>query len=108
MITTGTGWAWFGDDSESIEDDQAVNDHDDIASVFGRCFCSHDGMRALEHLRSLTLNRALGPESSDALLRYVEGQRQLVTYILSLVERAQVSPSTADERALTGSVEHGE
>jgi len=63
----------------------------DIA--FARCFSGRDGEIVLSHLTSVTLKRALGPESSDALLRHLEGQRQLVAYIQGLIERGRDNPS---------------
>ena len=44
-------------------------------------------MRVLGFLKAMTLERAVGPEASDAALRHLEGQRQLVTTILALVAR---------------------
>lgn len=61
----------------------------DIARCFARCFGSEDGIRALAHLRALTLDRALGPQASDAQLRHLEGQRALVSLILALTARGR-------------------
>ena len=62
---------------------------DPIAACFARCFQGGDGARALAHLRGLTLDRALGPQASDAQLRHLEGQRALVSTILALVARGR-------------------
>ena len=78
-----SGWQWF-----DAPDDCELHDAEGDPSVtitFARCFDSPDGDRVLQHLRRLTLERALGPGASDALLRHLEGQRQLVAYILALV-----------------------
>ncbi|HER27730.1 MAG TPA: hypothetical protein ENI69_11535 [Rhodospirillales bacterium] len=69
----------------------------DLAQAFTRCFRGPDGVRVIEHLRQTTLCRALGPAASDALLRHLEGQRQLVARILSLIERGR---SNADNDQL--------
>lgn len=74
------GWAWFS------EFDAAP---DDTAGAFARCFGGGDGMRVLGFLKAMTLERAVGPEASDAALRHLEGQRQLVTTILALVARGR-------------------
>lgn len=78
------GWSWF--EPPAPPDDahrQAV------ARAFARVFSGPDAPLALAHLRGLTLERCLGPEASDAALRCLEGQRLLVTHILSLIERGR-------------------
>jgi len=65
----------------------------ELAKATARCFRGQDGERVLQHLRSITLLRALGPQSSDNMLRHIEGQRQLVTYIGGLIERGR-NPNT--------------
>lgn len=65
--------------------DSAASGSTDLARVFARLFRGADGARALAHLRSLTVDRHLGPEASIARLRHLEGQRHLVNHILSLV-----------------------
>lgn len=60
-----------------------------IGRAFARCFTSAEGEAALRHLADMTLHRALGPDASDAMLRHLEGQRQLVTYIHALIARGR-------------------
>lgn len=62
----------------------------DLAAAYARCFADADGRRVLEHLNSLTLRRALGPEAPESMLRHLEGQRALVATILGLVARGGV------------------
>lgn len=62
---------------------------DDVAPLFARVFRGADGERALRTLRAATLDRALGPDASDAALRDLEGRRRLVAWILALVERGR-------------------
>jgi len=76
------GWAWF-DRGDAPPTDRA------LALAAARCFRGGDGEAVLEHLRAVTLERALGPAASDAQLRHLEGQRQLVSHLVSLVERGR-------------------
>lgn len=57
--------------------------------AFARCFAGVEGELALSHLRGLTLDRALGPNSTDAALRHLDGQRCLVLHIQSLIDRGR-------------------
>lgn len=82
------GWAWFDTNSSSKDHEQYPPDHD-LAQVFARCFRGEEGVKVIRHLKLITHSRVLGPAASDALLRHVEGQRQLVTHIISLVEHGQ-------------------
>jgi hypothetical protein len=92
LTNSPDGWNWFELAPTSPEDAAAETDAE-LARAFASCFRGSHGLRVLRHLRSLTLERVLGPESPDTLLRYVEGQRRLVAYICSLVERANSWPS---------------
>lgn len=60
-----------------------------VEKAFARCFSGAEGERALEYLRGMTLNRALGPNASDAALRSLDGQRCLVLHIESLIDRGR-------------------
>ncbi len=57
------------------------------AVAFARCFSTPDGARVLAVLRALTLDRALGPDTAEPILRHLEGQRHLVATILALAAR---------------------
>jgi hypothetical protein len=61
----------------------------EIERSFARVFASEDGKRVLGHLQAITFQRALGGESSDAQLRYAEGQRALVAGILRMIDRGR-------------------
>jgi hypothetical protein len=94
LTRTHEGWDWFEPAGASPDDVAAAHEADtELARAFGSCFRGSHGSRVLKHLRTLTLDRVLGPESPDTLLRYVEGQRQLVAYICTLVERANRGPA---------------
>ena len=62
-------------------------DNIEQAREYARCFSCTSGQKVLEQLQSMTLKRVLGPEAQDSMLWYLEGQRQLVNFILSMIER---------------------
>lgn len=80
---TAAGWGWF--DTSPPEADSDF----ETAAAFARCFSSPDGARVLATLSAMTLERALGPDASDAALRQLEGQRRLVLTIRALVNRGR-------------------
>jgi hypothetical protein len=105
---TRKGWSWFesgfdagfepgfdaGFDADGADQDGAAAGYDldagrELRLSFARCFAGPEGEKVLAHLRALTLDRALGPDASDAMLRHLEGQRQLVTHILAQIERGR-------------------
>ena len=49
----------------------------DLEKHFVRAFNTPSGRVVLEHLRKITLERTLGPNASDAELRWTEAQRAL-------------------------------
>lgn len=80
---TGEGWQWF-DALRAAEEGDAAEEPG-LAIAFARCFSTVEGRRVLQQLRAWTLERTLGPSASDAHLRCLEGQRQLVAHILMLI-----------------------
>lgn len=93
MTSSRDGWDWFESAAANPDDAAAAETDAELAHAFASCFRGSHGRRVLRHLKALTLERVLGPESPDTLLRYVEGQRRLVAYICTLVERANGWPS---------------
>lgn len=84
MADSKGGWSWFGNgQSAPMEGDGG------LALAFARCFRGPDGLRVLKHLRAMTVEQSMGPAASDAMLRHIEGQRQLVTHIHGLIERGR-------------------
>ncbi|WP_042701259.1 hypothetical protein [Azospirillum sp. B506] len=83
-----TGWDWLEPPLSSDPAPASASDADPAPS-FARCFAGTDGARVLAVLRAMTLDRALGAEASEAALRHLEGQRQLVATILALVARGR-------------------
>ena len=53
----------------------------DTEKNFVRTFGTPSGRAVLEHLRKITVERNMGPNSSDSELRWVEAQRALVHQI---------------------------
>jgi len=95
MSDLDLGWAWFETNSSLGELEKSPPDHE-LASVFARCFRGEDGVKVLKHLQKITHHRILGPAASDALLRHMEGQRQLVAHMTSLVEHGRTHGHTGD------------
>jgi hypothetical protein len=60
-----------------------------LARQAARVFGSADGAAVLAHLRKMTLDRCLGPESGEPALRHLEGQRHLVLHLLALAARGR-------------------
>lgn len=88
------GWSWFENDDQPTPEDNSLPDllpdpGADISRIYARCFSGPDGEKVLSHLQSLTFSRGLGPSAKNALLRHVEGQRQLVAYIMSQVRHGR-------------------
>jgi hypothetical protein len=88
MDEADNGWAWFHfpTDAEVSRSEHAEQDRE-TSVLFARCFHSPEGRRVLDHLCAMTLHRTPGPYASEALLRHIEGQRQLVLYIQALVRK---------------------
>ena len=61
----------------------------EVARAAARCFGTEDGRRLLAHLRAATVERACGPQVSDAALRDLEGQRRLVHRLIALIDRGR-------------------
>ncbi len=53
------------------------------------------GQQLLDYLRSITAGLALGPKSTDAELRHLEGQRALVANLMQRIEHARSRHATA-------------
>jgi hypothetical protein len=89
MSRPDPGWAWFEPAGEPPAGGGGEAADPDLAAAFARCFRGDDGGRVIDHLKAITLGRALGPAASDAQLRHAEGQRQLVAYVNALLERGR-------------------
>jgi len=80
------GWSWF---EKVLSTDQAVELPKDLPACFARCFAGVDGEVALSHLAEMTLARPLGANAHNGILRHLEGQRYLVSYIMGLVRQGR-------------------
>lgn len=80
-MVSDPGWSWF-EPSPLAGDDQRLA----LARLFARLFSGADGETALAYLTQLTTERCLGPDASDAALRTLEGQRQLVLHLQALIQ----------------------
>ncbi|RAU23818.1 hypothetical protein CU669_01640 [Paramagnetospirillum kuznetsovii] len=80
-----TGWTWFDPAARPTEDESGLT----LARQTARLFATADGEAVLAHLREMTLDRCLGPDSGDAALRHLEGQRHLVLHLQTLVARGR-------------------
>jgi hypothetical protein len=87
MSNLDLGWSWFNVGAQEEDYRSPPNIDQELETTFARCFRGEDGLKVLRHLRTITLDRVLGPSASDSLLRHMDGQRQLFAYILSLVQR---------------------
>ncbi|MFO1152112.1 MAG: hypothetical protein U1E42_00400 [Rhodospirillales bacterium] len=94
MTRNDYGWAWFESFRDHGIDPTTQRTGDlEVVKAFARCFGTADGQRVLRHLRALTLDRSLGPGASDTMLRHLEGQRSLVTYIVAATARGSHGPT---------------
>jgi hypothetical protein len=84
-MTTDLGWQWFDGSLAALQQKEAAPDEPTLPIAFARCFSTPEGRRVLRHLRGCTLERSLGPSATDAQLRHLEGQRQLVAHIVVLI-----------------------
>lgn len=64
----------------------------ELAKAAATCFAGPHGRRLLQYLRTITIERALGPGVDDTHLRHLEGQRQLVQHLSTLIERGRTGP----------------
>lgn len=85
MLAGDAGWSWF----DPAPPPPGEEDRRALARAFARAFSGADGEAVLAHLSALTVERCLGPESSDAALRTLEGQRLLVAHMLSLAAQGR-------------------
>lgn len=85
MARSETGWTWFDPPDRTDCDEAGLV----LARQAARLFASADGEAVLQHLKEITLDRCLAPESGDAALRHMEGQRHLVLHLLALAARGR-------------------
>ncbi|MEC7029103.1 MAG: hypothetical protein VXW91_05475, partial [Pseudomonadota bacterium] len=57
----------------------------ELEKAYARLFGTDDGKLVLSHMQALAFMRAYGAESSDAQIRYAEGQRALVAQVMRFI-----------------------
>lgn len=70
-----------------LEDRDIKKDLELMPIYFVKTFETESGKKVLEYLISITLNRYLSPNSSDFELRFLEGQRYLVSFIKNMIKK---------------------
>ncbi|CAA7617635.1 hypothetical protein [Magnetospirillum sp. UT-4] len=85
MPSRDPGWSWFDPPPRPAGEADRLA----LARAFARTFSGAEADMVLEHLAHLTTRRCLGPDSSDAALRMLEGQRLLVAHILAMVQQGR-------------------
>jgi len=61
-----------------------------LRSQFLRCFTDVPGRTVLDHLRRKTVEARLPPDTPEAVLRDLEGQRRLVAYIETMMKESEL------------------
>lgn len=86
MASPEPGWAWLERvDGASFDDDDGLA----LARRAARVFSGADGDALLQHLKDITVERCLGPESGAEALRDMEGRRRLVLHLMALIRRGR-------------------
>ncbi len=80
-----SGWSFLNDRPGDV----ILDEMPAIARAFARCFRTNEGDKVLSYLQKMTKGRVLTASASDAEMRYLEGQRALVTHIETLIERGR-------------------
>lgn len=81
------GWSWF---EASLDMSDDLETGKDVAKKFARCFQGENGEDVLSYLAEMTMARPLAGNVEEGVLRHLEGQRYLVSYIISLVRQGRV------------------
>lgn len=73
-----------------------------VDQLFARVLNTPAGKELMGYLRSITLERVLGADASDAAVRFLEGQRFLVRQMENLIQRGCVARSTMEKGEVNG------
>ncbi len=73
-----------------------------IDQLFARVFNTSSGKELMAYLRSITLERVLSADASDAAIRFLEGQRFLVRQMENFTQRGSVAYSTMEKGETDG------
>lgn len=80
------GWDWF---EQALKPQDEAGLPENLPARFARCFRGEDGEAVLNHLADMTLGRSLGANAHNGILRHLEGQRYLVSYMMGLVAQGR-------------------
>ncbi len=61
----------------------------EIEKQYARAFGSPAGRAVLQHMRKITIERTLGPNATDAELRWAESNRAFVHQIEQMIARGK-------------------
>ena len=75
------GWDWFTAPAAPPDRARDMDAERRLQRDAARILASPEGERLFAQLDQMTRRRVLGPEASDAQLRQLEGQRQLVAWL---------------------------
>ncbi|MCR5506861.1 MAG: hypothetical protein K6F04_03370 [bacterium] len=75
--------------NDLLEDKDFKKELEVMPIYFVKTFNTDCGKKVLEYLVSITLNRYLSPTSSDAELRFLEGERYLVSFIKNMIRKGK-------------------
>jgi len=82
------GWHWFDDVAGAApKGDANITEQRELAVAAAHCLSGPEGTRVMTHLKQMTRERHLSADCSNRVLRHLEGQRFLVTYLETLVQR---------------------
>jgi len=79
-------WSWF-DPIVNPTPREAEFDPLQLDRIAAQFFQTDDGAYLLRFLRAITMDRTLGPDASDGLLRHLEGQRQIIAQLIKMTQR---------------------
>ena len=81
--------------SRTPEHDKKINE------AFAATFREASAEVVLDYLKSITINRISGPESTDTYLRHLEGQRSIVALISTRIGQGiKQKKDTVNERTI--------
>ena len=73
-----------------------------VDQLFARVLNTPAGKELMAYLRSITMERVLGADASDAAVRFLEGQRFLVRQMENFTQRGSVAYSTMEKGETDG------
>lgn len=82
------GWHWFDNlSSDAPAANGNISEQRELAVAAARCLSEPEGTRVMKHLKQMTRERLLSADCSNRVLRHLEGQRFVVTFLETLIQR---------------------